>query len=483
MGKKKIFISTSIPFVNAPPHIGHALEFVQADTLARYYRLLNHDVFFLSGTDENAQKNVRAAEKKGLSPQKLIKKYSERFRQFKTILNISFDDFIRTTEERHKKGSQNFWQLCQKDIYKKSYRGWYCLGCEAFVTKKDLVNGKCPEHQKEPEFVEEENYFFTLKKYQKKIKEVIVNDKIKIRPKERKNEILSFIDQGLEDFSISRDAKRLRNWGIPVPNDPTQIIYVWFDALINYITGLNFSGDQKLYKKFWESDSKKIHVIGKGIIRFHAIYWPAMLLSAKIPLPSHEFIHGYITINGEKISKSLGNVIDPFEVVKKYGTDATRYYLLKEIHPFKDGDFTYKRFEEVYNSDLANGLGNLVQRVAKLCEKVKLDGSKFKPKKSDLNTTIANYFEKFKFNQALEIIWKYISALDKYIERKRPWEKSGQELKEILGNIITGVESGQSLLEIAHSLKPFLPETARKIEDIFTAQRIKAPAKPLFPRI
>lgn len=477
--KKKVFISTAIPYVNALPHVGHSLEFVQTDALARYFRLVGNDVFFLSGTDENAQKNVQAAEKENTTPQKLVDKYSRKFYQFKSALNISFDDFIRTTENRHYKGSQKLWKLCSKDIYKKKYKGLYCGGCEAFVTQKELVDGKCPEHiNKKPEIIEEENYFFHLKKYEKQLFAFIKNDRIKITPNERKNEVLSFIEQGLEDFSVSRDAKRMKGWGIPVPGDISQIIYVWFDALINYITGLDFAGDQKLYKKFWENAQNRIHVIGKGIIRFHAVYWPAMLLSAGLPLPTQEFVHGYVTVNSQKISKSLGNVINPFDLIKKYGADAVRYYLLKEIHPFKDGDFSYQRFEEIYNADLANGLGNLVQRTAKLAE-----NAKFKMQNLKLQFKIQNYkiyndlIKKYKYNECLIWIWRKIRKLDKYIDKTKPWEKSGKRLTRTLQTPVI------KILEIAVFLKPFLPETAEKIEKIFTAEKIKAPKTPLFPRI
>jgi methionyl-tRNA synthetase len=470
---KNIFISTSIPYVNARPHIGHALEFVQTDTLARFFRLKNKSVFFLSGTDENAQKNVASAEKEGVSPQELVDKYSQAFYSFKSFLNISFNDFIRTTEKRHKEGAQLFWQLCKDDLYKKKYKGWYCSGCEAFVTEKDLVDGLCPEHQKKPEFIEEENYFFRLSSYQKQLEEIIENDTIRINPQERKNEVLGFIRKGLTDFSVSRSTERVKGWGIPVPDDPSQIIYVWFDALLNYITALNFASDRELYKQYWE-DSYKIHVIGKGISRFHAIYWPAMLLSAKLPLPSEELIHGYVTVNGEKISKSLGNVIDPFEVVKKYGIDPVRYYLLKEINPFKDGDFSFERFEEIYNADLANGLGNLVQRVAKLCENNSLtikDESK-----KEFDGDVDKLLNSFEFHQALEAIWKHIAEADRFVNENKPWELSGEEASDILTQLIKQIRL------IAYNLQPFLPDTAEKILDIFS-KTIKAPDVPLFPRI
>jgi len=308
---KKFYITTAIPYVNAAPHVGHALEFVQTDVIARYHRLLGEDVHFQSGSDDNALKNVQAAEEKKIPVEKFVKQNSDKFYQFKNenILNISFDDFIRTTEKRHIDGAQALWKACKKeDIYKKKYKGLYCLGCEVFLTEKDLVDGKCPEHKKKPEIVEEENYFFRLSKYQDWLEKLISSDKLKIIPKTRKNEVLAFIRRGLEDFSISRTKERAHGWGVPVPGDPNQIIYVWFDALANYITALDWHKKGKLYQKYWPAD---VHVIGKGITRFHAIYWPVMLKSADIPLPKSEFVHGYITVEGEKISKSLGNIIDP----------------------------------------------------------------------------------------------------------------------------------------------------------------------------
>jgi methionyl-tRNA synthetase len=471
--QKKHFIATSIPYVNAKPHIGHALEFVQADCLARYYRTLNEDVFFLSGTDENAQKNVASAEKEGISPQELVDKYSQSFYNFKTWLNISFDEFIRTSSEKHKKGAQAFWQRCEADIYKKKYEGYYCPGCEAFVTPKDLIEGKCPEHLIQPEKVTEENYFFRLSGYQTQLRQLIETDQVKIIPQERKNEVLGFIDQGLEDFSISRDANRTKGWGIPVPNDPTQIIYVWFDALLNYITALNFPNNS-LFTKFWEDPkTQKSHVIGKGILRFHAVYWLAMLLSAKLPLPNREFVHGYVTVDGQKISKSLGNTVDPEEVVSQYGTDPVRYYLLKEINPFKDSDFSFKRFEELYNSDLANGLGNLVQRVAKLAEKNNL---KLEEKSFVFDSQIGENLEKFEFHLALEKIWLLIQKANQQVDSQKPWELSGEQAQESL------ISLSLQLKKIAFLLRPFLPQTAQNIEEVFTGE-VKTPVSPLFPRL
>lgn len=468
----KFYITTAIPYVNAAPHIGFALEIIQADTLARYHRLLGENVFFLTGTDENSLKNVEAAEKEDLPTQKLCDKYAQKYYHLKQALNLSFDDFLRTTEKRHIIGSQKLWRACKKgDIYKKKYRGFYCLGCEAFYKAKDLVNGLCPEHKKKPGIVEEENYFFKLSRYQKKLEKLIASEQLLIIPETRKNEVLSFIRSGLEDFSISRSVKRAKGWGIDVPGDSSQKIYVWFDALANYITALGYGTGGKLFAKYWPAD---VHVIGKGIIRFHAVYWPAMLLSAGLALPRSLFVHAYVTVEGQKIGKSLGNVIDPFTLVKKYGTDSIRYYLLAKIPPFVDGDFSLAHFEEVYNADLANGLGNLVQRVAKLAEKTKTNALLTpKPKATEYHRRLKQY----KFNECLSWLWGKISAVDKYIDQTRPWKKKGKELAKILKKPI------QEIREIGYLLQPFLPETAEKIKRTFSADKIKAPKKSLFPRL
>ncbi len=360
--KKPFFISLAIPYVNAAPHIGHILEHVQGDAVARYQRLLGKDVFFLFGSDENSLKNVQAAEKAGQPVAAFVEEHAKHFSNLKSALNLSIDDFIRTTEERHIVGAQKLWSLCKKeDIYKKRYKGLYCVGCEAFYTPDELINGLCPEHKRPLEEIEEENYFFKLSNYQKQIQELIASDALRLVPEGKKNEMLAFIGRGLEDFSISRSKERAHGWGVAVPGDPSQIMYVWFDALSNYINALDFGSNEKLYKKYWVQGKHRevVHVIGKGIARFHAIYWIGMLLSAEQPLPTEEFIHGYITVNGEKISKSLGNVIDPYDVIGKYGVDPVRYYLLGAIPSYDDGDFSTERFEEFYTAHLANGIGNI----------------------------------------------------------------------------------------------------------------------------
>ena len=462
----KYYISTAIPFVNAPPHIGFVLEIVQTDVLARYHRSIGNKVFFLTGTDENSLKNVRVAEEKGVKVQELVDKYAKKYLQLKEEYSLSFDDFIRTTEKRHIKGTEKLWLACEKDIYKKKYQGLYCVGCETFYKEDELEDGLCPEHKKKPELIEEENYFFKLSKYQNQIKELIESDRIKIIPETRKNEILSFIDSGLEDICISRSVERAHGWGIPVPGDSSQIIWVWFDALSNYINALGYGEDKKEFKEWWENNENKTHIIGKGVIRFHSLYWIGMLLSAGISLPKEIFVHGYITSNGEKMSKSLGNVIDPFEMSEKYGSDTIRYFLLREIPPFKDGDFTEDKLKNRYNADLANGLGNLIARVLSVAEKIginnksldvqKVKDSQFQEEIDKTEDNIKLFLSKFEFNKALSSIWELISFCDQYIEKERVWEKTKNQEKSILFLLYT-------ISGTARTLKPFLPKTSNKI--------------------
>ncbi|MCD6500889.1 methionine--tRNA ligase [bacterium] len=502
--KKKFFISTAIDYVNSSPHVGHALEKIQADVVARYYRFLGEDVFFLTGTDENSLKNVRAAEKEGVSVKKLVDRNSKKFYELKKILNLSLDDFIRTTEERHIKGAQKLWLACQKDIYKKKYKGLYCVGCEAFLKENELVDGLCPEHKTKPELIEEENYFFKLSKYQKELKKIIENDEVRIIPQARKNEILSFIKQGLEDICISRAAERAHNWGIDVPGDPSQKIWVWFDALSNYITALGYTENAEKFQEFWQENEQKLHIIGKGVLRFHAIYWPAFLLSANLTLPKTIFVHGYITSAGQKMSKSLGNVVDPFELVEKYGTDTVRYFLLREIPPTEDGDFTYEKFEGRYNSDLASGLGNLVARVLTMAEKQifnfqfsifnKFSNPNFQTFINKSKKKWQTSLDNFKFNEALAVIWQLIGFCDQYIEKERPWESKNQKSKiknqKVIYNLLV------ALANIAQMLQPFLPETSEKIFKQLGIEKMKdvrykmedlkfkiKKQKPLFPRL
>ena len=475
MNKGKFYITTAIPYVNAAPHIGFALEAVQGDVMARYSRQKGVDTYLLTGADENSLKNVKAAEEAGVSTQHLCDTYAKEFADLKSILNFSYNYFFRSSSKKnHWPGVQKLWKLAEKDIFKKPYKGLYCVGCELFYTKNELIDGKCPEHKTKVELVSEENYFFKLSKYESQLKELIESDELKIVPQERKNEVLGFINQGLEDFSISRSVKRAKGWGVEVPGDSKQIMYVWFDALGIYLTGIGYGTDEKKFKKWWPAN---IHLIGKGILRFHAVYWPAILLSAGLPLPKSIYVHGYLTVEGEKISKSVGNVTHPNELVDKYGRDPVRYFLLKDIPFGNDGDFSIERFEEVYNADLANGLGNLVARVAKLAETSGFEFEQTGSLDNILDEEWAEALKDFRFDIALQRIWLDISIVDKHIDHHTPWvEKDKRKLKDILQSEIN------DLRKIALRLKPFLPEASEKIEKQFKGPVVKS-EKPLFPRI
>lgn len=486
----KFYLTTAIPYVNANPHIGHALEYVQADVIRRYHQLIGDEVFFASGADENALKNVQAAEKAGMEPAMFLEKYARVFQDFYQTLGAELNEFRRSTDKKfHWPGVQKLWKRCDAagDIYKKSYKGLYCVGCEQFYLPKDLVDGKCPNHLKEPNVVEEENYFFKLSKYQKTIERLIETDGLKIIPEHRKNEVLSFVKQGLEDFSISRSNERARGVGVPVPGDDAQKMYVWFDALTIYMTAVGWGYDNTLWERWWPAD---LHVIGKDIIRFHCIYWPAMLLSAKLPLPKAVFSHGFITSGGQKMSKTLGNVIDPMTLIEKFGVDALRYYLLREISPFDDGDITINRFKEVYNADLANGLGNLVQRVATLCNGLSFGSSTsptsltshIPPKIHALQKDVSSLIEQFRFNEALRLIWDQLHLVDQYLNREHPWDQEKKKKEEILRRVLLGTDGIPSLIQVSLALEPLLPETSEKIKQIFSGPVVTVP-RPLFPRV
>ena len=474
------FITTAIPYINGDPHIGHALEFILTDALARYHRLKGEDVRFLTGADENSLKNVQAAEQAGLSTRTLVDQNAAKYYALRNSLGLSFDDFIRTSvDPRHLTGVEKLWRACDQngDVYRRAYRGLYCTGCEQFYADSELLDGLCPEHQTRPEPIEEENYFFRLSRYANPLIELIESDRLRIVPETRKNEVLSFIKAGLLDFSISRSRARARNWGIPVPGDSEQVIYVWFDALSNYITALDYAGETRLYQRYWLDNPRRIHVIGKGITRFHAIYWPAMLLSAGVPLPTTIFIHGYITLEGTKVSKSLGNVIDPVDLAETYGTDALRYYLLREVKATEDGDFTLERFIRTYNADLAGQLGNLLSRFAGMveryyqgvvpapgpaegvdCDLIRVAGQL--PQRVD--TALAAFAP----HEALAAIWELVGAANKYIAEVQPWvlaKQRGQnpQAETRLATALYNV--AEALRLTAYLCAPFLPATAQRI--------------------
>src|SRR3989344_6824235 len=472
----KFYITTSIAYVNAPPHIGYALELAQADVLARYHRLLGDDTWFLTCTDEHGTKIAKAAAAANLSPEKFTNQISEKFLSLAKVLNISNDNFIRTSDQkRHWPSAQKLWlELAERgDLYKKNYGGLYCIGHEAFIKKSDLKDDVCPLHKTKPEKIEEENWFFKLTSYKKQLKKIIESDERQILPASRKSGVLNLLDDA-EDISFSRPFNPPTGgirWGVPVPDDATQTMYVWADALSNYISAIGYADDnsQSLFKKFWPAD---IHLVGKDILRFHAIVWPAMLLSASLPLPKSICVHGFVTVDGEKMSKTIGNVVDPFKIIEKYGREVVRYYLLREIPSDEDGDFSEEKLKERYNGDLANGLGNLVQRVATLIEnnldgKLIYDNKLIEPgiaqKISDIVVRYKQNIESFRLHEALTNVWELISFANVYIDDKKPWAAIRHDEKEFL-IIMTNLTL--TLHNIAFLLSPFLPETADKIAKI-----------------
>ncbi len=459
MKTKKFYITTTIPYANAPPHIGFALEIIQADVLARWHVLKGDDVFFLTGTDEHGSKNFKKSKEAGLTPQEFVDKNSSYYKKLIKSLNISNNNFIRTTDKKaHWPGVIEMWNLLSKrgDLYKKRYSGYYCSGCERFVTEKDLVHGKCLDHPNlSIEKISEENYFFRLSKYSDKITELIKRDKIKISPEKWKNDFLALIKDGLTDVSFSRDKNHLP-WGIPVPGDDTQILYVWCDALTNYLTGIGFP--DKKYKKYWPAD---FHIVGKDMLRFHAGIWPGMLLSSGLPIPKKIAVHGFLTVDGHKMSKSLGNVISPLNLLEKYPADTLRYTLMRETPFGDDGDFNEQALINRNNNELANKLGNLISRVSTLAEKYSLEKCENKLIKKLKLKQIESHLNNLEFDKALNLIFEFIDICNEYTQNKKPWETHD---KKVL------YELSDSIKAVAILLFPFMPETSEKIASIFNFQ-------------
>ncbi|MDO8647242.1 MAG: methionine--tRNA ligase [Candidatus Diapherotrites archaeon] len=452
----KFYVTTAIDYVNAEPHIGHTYQKVIADVLARWHRLSGEEVFFLTGTDEHGQKIARSAEAAGLAPKEFSDQNSAKFLEAWKKLGINFDKFIRTTDPEHKLIVQKFAQKIKGDIYKGVYEGLYCVGCEAYITEKELVNGRCPFHpDKIPEPLKEETYFFKLSKFEKKLLEFYSKNPDCILPRKRANEIINRVKEGLKDLSISR--KNL-TWGIPYPEDNSLVIYVWFDALLNYITALDWPNG-KNFKKFWPAD---IELLGVDNSWFHCVIWPAMLMSAGIKPAKTIFVHGFLTFNGQKISKSLGNVISPIYLAGKYGADSTRYYICRQFVFGEDGDFSEKTLAERHNNELANELGNLLNRSLSLIEKDfqgKIPNARTNAelqKKLDLKK-IQKYMEKFELHMALSEIFSFINACNKFVNDRQPWKQSGKELEETLYSV------ADALRIISILLSPFIPETSEKI--------------------
>lgn len=474
----KYYITTSIPYVNGEPHLGHAMEFVMTDTLARYARQQGDEVLFSTGTDEHGGKIAEKAAQLQLTPQALADQMSQKFRDLIAALGVQPDRFIRTTDKAHEQRAQLIWKALEADIYKNKYVGWYCTGDEEFFTETVVKenNGVCPDHNRPYEKIEEENYFFRLSKYGDQIRSAITSGEFAVVPQSRRNEILSFIDEGLDDISISRPKDKI-DWGIPVPGDKTQVMYVWFDALLNYITVLGYP-EHDDFKKFWPAD---VQVIGKGILRFHAAIWPGILLALGQPLLKTLYVHGYVNVDGKKMSKSLGNAVSPMEVIEKYGADAFRYYFLRHVPSYEDGDFTWENFAAAYNHELANELGNAVQRTVAMVQKYQSGIVGDTPDDEHDTGAYQQALSECRFDRALDAIWEQIRGVNQLIDVEKPWEiaKTGDDvhLREVLADIVS------DLVEIAELLEPFLPETAAKIQQIFEGGLIHPIEGTLFPRI
>ena len=475
---KPLYVTTTIPYVNAPPHIGFALELVQADVIARYHRARGNPVRFQTGTDENAFKNLLSARARGIPVRTFVDENAVRFRSLNDALGISTDRFIRTTEPAHQRAVSAFLgRLRAGDVYRDRYRGLYCPGCEDFYLEEQLDEGNCPDHRTPLVEVSEDNVFFRLSAYQQRLRALIASRRIRIIPESRESEVLGFIDRGLVDISISRDAARAEGWGIPFPGDPGQVVYVWIDALINYLSGLGYPDGEDV-SRFWET-ATRCHVIGKNVWKFHAVYWPALLLSAGLPVPEQIVVHGFLTNEGRKISKSSGDAVDPAEFIHRVGVDGVRYFLLRHVRPFEDADFSIARLEAAYTADLSNGLGNLVSRLSALCESAGVSV----PPDAAVTPASHGYHEHlagFRFDLALATVWNEITQINQELTAARPWEdvRAGRlvEAGRALGPWVARLRS------VGEALAPFLPATSAAIAATFARSPIRK-CDPLFPRL
>ena len=545
MTAERVYLSTTIPYVNSRPHLGHALELVQADVLARHHRRTGDEVRLQSGTDDNSLKNVLAAEREGISTRELVNRNASAFAGLRDHLSLSVDDFIRTSSDpRHRPGVERLWRACAAsgDLYRKSYQGLYCVGCEQFYTEAELANGKCPDHGTPPELVAEENWFFRLSRYAGQLADLISTGELRIEPASRRNEVLGFIASGLEDFSASRSVGRARGWGIGVPGDPSQVIYVWWDALGNYITSLNAGAAaprEADYQRWWANADRRVHLVGKGVLRFHAVYWPAILLSAGHPLPTEIFVHDYLTVDGRRISKSAptgtSDSTNPAGLSDSYGADAVRWWLLRDVPRVGDTDFTVDKLIARANEDLANGLGNLVSRVVALAHAY--SGGRVRPCRRPVGTSrwlataapardhqpfavpdvvpepsggalpdwpddaaglreaieqtpaaVATALARFDFRAAASAVFRIVEQANRYVEATEPWHlgragragdvAAGERLDLVLGALITSCQV------LAAEIWPFLPDLAARIAAACNDSGGRLPKPlPVFPRI
>jgi methionyl-tRNA synthetase len=499
MSRRRFYVTTAIPYVNGDPHLGFALECVQADVLARHRRLRGDDVRFLSGTDDNALKNVEAADAAGVPVAEFVNARAERFAALRGPLALSYDDFIRTSvDPRHRPGVERLWRACAAagDLYERDYEGLYCTGCEAFLATEELADGLCPEHRVRPERVAERNWFFRLADYQDELLSLVASGRLRVQPEHRRNEVLGFIRGGLADFSVSRSRERARGWGIPVPDDPTQVIYVWFDALGNYVTALGYEAGSDRYRTWWERSDERVHVIGKGIIRFHAVYWPAILLSAGEPLPTAIFVHDYLTADGQKLSKSGAPGVDPAALVARYGTDALRWWFLRDVPRAGDAEFREELLATRAN-ELADGLGNLVSRTLALVGRFRPDGVHPPAEPPDearrllaataaAPSAIDEALGRFDLRAGAVALWEVVGAANHFVSATRPWElgraKSGSDatntcrLDALLGALVAACRA------IGHELYPFLPDAAARIEHALDRGDPKL-GRALFPKV
>jgi methionyl-tRNA synthetase len=497
MAAPRFYVTTAIPYVNARPHLGFALELVQADVLARHRRRRGDEVRFLTGSDDNSLKNVQAAQALGVPVRQLVERNAAAFAALRAPLSLSFDDFIRTSSDpRHRPGVERLWRACAAagDLYRKQYQGLYCVGCEQFYAPDELSRGRCPDHGTRPEEVVEENWFFRLSRYQEQLHELLAGGGLRVEPEARRNEVLAFVAGGLEDFSVSRSRARARGWGIPVPGDPTQVVYVWWDALGNYLTALDYGTGGAAYDRWWRGGDRRVHLIGKGILRFHAVYWPAMLLSAGEPLPTHVMVHDYLTVEGHKLSKSNGNVVDPVALVERFGADAVRWWLLREVPRVGDADFTVARLVARANADLAGGFGNLVNRVVGMVHRFRggeapavreaAPGAERLARTCELvPRRVDESLAEGDFRGAAAAVWSIVDEANRYVEAARPWRLAGDGAAERLDAVL-GVLLGACRV-LAGELAPFLPDAAARIAAQCAASELGLlpPAKPLFARI